>query len=379
MKRIFALVLSFALLLVLCACGAEAPTEPTTEATEAPTTEAPTEAPTTEVTEAPTTEATEPPVVYRNPLNGEVLEAPYEGRPVAVVINNNIACLPQAGISEADFMYELEVEGDITRYLAIFSDLSDVGTIGPVRSDRVFFNNIALSYDAPLIHCGGSVFALKGMLDDNGDTISNWEHINEQHNGSYFFRDYDRYYSGYSWEHTLFTSGEQLINAITDQGYTEHSEQFLENQNPDMPYGLQFADEINLNGEIANQVTAVFRLGKTTSFTFDQETGLYNASQYNRDHMDSAANKCVAYRNVLVLYTTKWGLSDGYYVRSFYELEGEGTGYFACNGQIIPIIWHRDGYRNSFTYTLEDGTPLTFGVGATYVGITAADTYVKYE
>lgn len=77
MKRILPLLLAC---LLLCACGAPAePTEtttvPTTEATTAPTTEA-TTAPTTETTEPPTTAPTEPPVIYRNPLNGEVLDAP---------------------------------------------------------------------------------------------------------------------------------------------------------------------------------------------------------------------------------------------------------------------------------------------------------------
>lgn len=377
MKRIFTILLALSLLFVLCACGAETPTEPSTEATQEPTVQTPTET-TAETTQA-TVEATEPPVLYRNPLNGEPMDAPYEGRPIAIVINNQIDAQPQYGISKADLMYELETEGDITRYMAIFSDLSDVGTIGPIRSARVFFNNIALSFDAPLVHCGGSEFALKGHVDDEGNRISNWQHINEAYNGSYFFRDYERYNNGYSWEHTLFTSGAQMMEAMEDKGYTKHTDTFLAQQTAELNYGLQFADEIDLKGETANKVTAKFRLGKTTSFTLDPATGLYNAYQYKRDHMDAGADKCVAYRNVLVLYTTKWGKADSNYVRSFYDLLGEGTGYFACDGQIVPIRWYRDDYRSSFTYTLEDGTPLTLGVGSTYVGISAAETYVTYE
>ena len=378
MKRIFMILLALSLLFALCACGGDTTTEPSIEVTEAPTTEPATE-PTTEPTEVTTEEVTEPPVLYRNPLNGEPLDAPYNGRPTAVVINNASDAMPQYGISEADFMYELETEGDITRYMAIFSDLSDVGTIGPVRSARVFFNNIALSYDAPLIHCGGSEFALAGHVDETGSTISNWQHINEMYNPDYFFRDYDRYYSGYSWEHTLFTSGAQLTEALADKGYTKHTTAFLEKQTSELYYGVQYAEDVNLNGETANQVSAVFRLGKTTNFTYDSTTGLYSAAQYKQPHLDGATGKAVAYRNILVLYTSKWGKADSNYVRSFYDLLGEGTGYFACNGQIVPIRWYRDSYRNSFTYTLEDGTPITLGVGSTYVGISAAETYVKYQ
>lgn len=375
MKRIFVLFLVLSLLM-LCACGGDTPTEPSTETTEStePTTEATTEA--TEVT----TEATEPLLLYRNPLNGEPMEAPYNGRPVAVIINNAIDALPQYGISEADIMYELETESDITRYMAIFSDLSDVGTIGPVRSARTFFNSLALSYDAPLVHCGGSSAALRGEVDESGTRISNWNHLNEAYYSSYFFRDYDRYYTGnYSWEHTLFTSGAQLIQAMQDKNYDKHTDTFLEQQTTELNYGLQFADEIDLGGETANKVTAVFRYGKTTTMTFDPETGLYEAAQYKQEHIDAGTGTCVNYRNVLVLYTTQWGRDDGTYVRSYYDLLGSGTGYFACNGQIIPIKWYRNDYRSSFTYTLEDGTPLTLGTGSTYIAISSATNCVKYE
>lgn len=376
MKRIF--VLFLALSLLLCACGGT-PEVPTTQATEAPTTEAPTTEPTTEATEPPTTEATEPPVLYRNPLNGEPMDEVYMGRPTAVVINNNIHCLPQYGIRQADLMYELETEGDVTRYMAVFSDLSNIGSIGPVRSTRTFFNNIAVSYDAPLIHCGGSDPGLSGHYDSSGDRIDNWNHINEQYNGDYFFRDYDRYYSGYSWEHTLFTNGELLMQALADKEYTEHTETFLEQQGAEYYYGLQFDDEVVLEGEAANSITVKFRRGKTTTMTYNPETGLYEASQYNRPHIDAAVDEVMAYRNVVVLYTSQWGKSDSSYVRSYYELSGEGTGYFACGGQIIPIKWQRDNLRGCFTYTLEDGTYITFGTGATYVGVTSADPCVTYE
>ena len=84
MKKLIALLLIASL--ILCGCGASTPaaTEATTALTEAPATEA------TETTEAPT----EPPVVYRNPLNGEVLDEPYTGRIFAVTISNIRDALP---------------------------------------------------------------------------------------------------------------------------------------------------------------------------------------------------------------------------------------------------------------------------------------------
>ena len=366
MKRLAAILLAVCLL--LCACGkAEEISATTTEATTQATTEATTE-PTTEAT----TEATEPIVLYRHPLTGEPLDAPYTLRPTAVVINNLKYAMPQYGIGQADIIYELIAEGDITRLLAVFTDMSDVGSIGPVRSVRTFFSNIAVAYDAPIVHCGGSRAALNAQYDDTGDTINNWEHIDEMYNGSYFFRDYSRFNSGYSWEHCLFTNGEKLIAALESKGFNTPVE-------ADHNYGMTFADEIDLNGEKAETVIVNFKGGKTTTMTYDAETGLYSAAQYGTNHIDANTGETLQYRNVVVLYTNQRGAYDGHYTRSYYDLVGSGEGHFACNGEIVPIKWERSGLREPFTYTLADGTPLAFGVGKTYVGIVSTSCTTTYE
>lgn len=387
MKRIFAIILALSLLFVLGACGSKPNDEPVIDELTPPTadtpaepSEKPSEEPSQEPSEEPSEEPSqEPQLLYQNPLNGEAIAEPYTGRPVAIVINNIEPALPQYGIGQADFVYELVTEGGITRCLAIFSDVKSVGTIGPIRSTRTFFNNIALSYDAPIVHCGGSQPGLAGHYDDSGIRIDNWQHINEQYYGVYFFRDYDRYDAGWSWEHTLFTSGELVKIGIAEKEYTAHDDRFLALQPENVNYGLQFAEVVDPDGENATSLTVNFRYGKTTSFALNEETGLYEASQYGKAHIDAGTGETVAYRNILVLCTTQWNVYEGDYDRSFYDLDGSGDGYFICDGKIVPIQWHRDELRGSFTYTLADGTPLILGVGSTYVGITAAKDSVVYE
>lgn len=361
MKRFIALLL--VLCLALCACGKEPePTEPSTVAT--------TEAPTTEATTLP--EETEPPVIYRNPLNGTVLDAPYAGRPIAVVINNLRDALPHHGVGSADFLYELEVEGGITRMLAVFSQLPEEGSIGPVRSVRTFFNSIACSFAAPIAHCGGSVRGINGYHDISSGKVPDWAHINEQNNGSYFFRDTDRYYyQGYNWEHTLFTNGENLQKALEDKGY-----QPIEGRD----YGMQFAEDVKLDSFIAENVTVHFRGDKTSSFAYDSQTGLYTMRQYNDSYTDANTGENMTFKNVIALYTDQSFSHDGYYSRSYYTLVGEGTGYLAVNGEIAKIKWSRADLDAPFIYTFEDGTPVTLGVGHTYVGIADTDAEpVSYE
>lgn len=304
---------------------------------------------------------TEPPVLFRHPLTGEALDEPYIARPTAVVVNNIKKCLPQHGIADADMIYEIETEGGITRLLAIFSSFDGVGKVGPIRSARTYFNNISTAYDSPLIHCGGSVNALKGMYDDK-NTLTKWVHINQFSNGAYFYRDTERKKNGYAHEHTLFTTGELLTKVLAKKKMNIT----YENGNE---FGLQFADVPSLAGSRAFDITVTFRGKKTTTLTYSTVTGQYEAAQYGSKQIDGNTGAVVTYRNVLVLQTEQWRIKEGSYTRSYYDLIGEGNGYFACDGKIIPIKWSRPSVKENFSYTFEDGTPVTLGVGRSYIGI----------
>lgn len=352
MKRL--LILTFILCLILCGCGKEdipIVTLPSTEATTGATTE-------------PTTEPTEPPVLYRHPLTGEPLDEPFTGKPVAFSIGNTKAALPQHGISGADLFFEVEAEGGITRFLPIITDLDAVASIGPVRSARTFFNNLAAGWNAPIGHCGGSDRGIKGYYDLTGNQIPDWNHIDQFTYGEkYYYRDKDRYNNkGYAWEHCLFTTGEKMQAALNDLKY---------NTGEVLDYGLQFDENVSLEGEAATEITVSFLGKKTSEFTYDASTGLYSIRQYDRDLIDGTNGEQLSFKNVFVLYAKQEKQRDTGYVRSYYELIGSGDGYFAVNGKIVKIKWSREDVKKPFVYTLEDGTPITLGVGKSYVGISS--------
>ena len=359
MKRIFALL--FALCLILCACGSQEEEYPKIETTAPPTT----------ASTEPVTEPTEPePVIIRHPMNGSVIEEPFTGRATAIVLSNDPDALPQHSLSQADFIFEAEVEAGITRLLAVYSDIGAVeGKIGPIRSARSFFNNISLSLNAPIIHCGGSRWGINGFMDDT-NKIENWQHINEQNNGSYFYRDPER--SNYlSWLN-LFTNADKLVKGLTDKEYMPDGKTVMD-------FGFTFDENVDLKGEAATKITVNFKGSKTTTMTYNAETATYSPRQYSRDHIDGNTGKPLAYNNVICIYTDHTGIYDGQYTRSFYKLVGEGTGHFACNGQIIPIKWSRDEATKPLSFTLEDGTPITLNVGKTYVAIASNTVSVDYE
>ena len=367
MKRMIALIL--ALSLVLCACGSkpvETTVPPTTvPATTVPETTAPPETtvpPATEIIE--TTEPTEPAPVDTNPLTGEALDVEMNNRPTAIMINNLSKAVPQCGISQADILYEIIAEGSVTRFMAIFYDLENVGVIGPVRSVRPYFVRVAQHYGAILSSAGGSdeAIGLVGSLD--------WDSLNGIAGaGNWFYRDEWRR-SNRGFEHSLMTTGENLMKAAQNKGFTTT----VENED----YGFTFTEESMTTGETANEITVWFYSnGKKTTMTYDKTTGLYAMTQHGAASVDGNDNSPITFRNVLILEADSHVKDKKGHLEV--QMTGTGKGYYARDGKIIPITWSRESNTAHYVYTDESGSPISFGVGKTYIAIAPDGSPLNYK
>ena len=76
-------------------------------------------------------------------------------RVIAFKIDNNINARPQSGIQESDAIFEILVEGGMTRFLAFFYD--KVSTyLGPIRSARPTDPTIVRPYGGVLVVSGAT-------------------------------------------------------------------------------------------------------------------------------------------------------------------------------------------------------------------------------
>jgi hypothetical protein len=82
-------------------------------------------------------------------------------RPLAVLVDN-VGGVPVSGIRPASLVFELPVEAGLTRLMLVF-DRSDPERVGPVRSARAYFVELAERLDAVLVHDGGSPGALAAI------------------------------------------------------------------------------------------------------------------------------------------------------------------------------------------------------------------------
>lgn len=362
MKRLIALMLMLTLL--LCGCGAKR--EPAV--TEAPaavpeTTAAPTAEPTTEPTTVPTTE---PAPVYVNPLNGEILDAPFTGRIFANTVSNLADNIPHVGVVKADMLIECYVNMDsVVRCLALFTDIDSVDAIGSTRSTRPMFNAIAQHYDLILSHAGGSDQALKDAKDRGVENFNIDAWAVASTGASY--RDKER--KG-AYENTLYGIGSGIKAYAEAQGYPMTLER---------DYGFSFTDDgTPAEGVEAKDISITLtykKAKKETRMVYDESTGKYAFNQYGQVMTDLKTEEVEAFRNVIVVYAdiTTTGI---YHIADF---TAGGTGYFACGGKLIPITWSCAGDKEPFRFFTESGEPLELGRGNTYMAICTPESPVVCE
>lgn len=85
------------------------------------------------------------------PKNEAALEKPAVG----VKIENNPSAYPLSGLEDADVVYEEQVEGGLTRFLAIYH-CTDTDRAGPIRSSREIDPPIVNQYTRILAAAGGN-------------------------------------------------------------------------------------------------------------------------------------------------------------------------------------------------------------------------------
>lgn len=130
------------------------------------------------------------------PFTGLETEGEVDQRAYAVMVNNQVQARPQTGLSQADIVFEMLTESNITRFLAIYQS-TPPDVVGPVRSAREYFFTLADGYDAIYVYHGAANFVndmiqsrgienLPGALHDNDGHLFVRESFRKAPHNSYF-------------------------------------------------------------------------------------------------------------------------------------------------------------------------------------------------
>ncbi len=288
---------------------------------------------------------------YINPLTGvaELTKEKSQDKPVAIMVNNVSVAQPvQAGVPQADIIYETEVEGGITRLMAVYQDISKVEKIGTVRSARYAYVDLSMGHDAIYVHHGQDpTYCAPHLKDTQTFTLGT-------NNAGY------RESNGLASEHTLYGYGEKIWKTLVDQGYNTKLTKATTWQT--------FADKDTAitYESVAKTVSVPFSTSYKSVFKYDDKSGKYQRFFKNTERKDYYTGESEYFKNVFILSTTISNYPDGKH-RNI-DLTS-GSGYYCVNGTYTPIKWSKGNASSSFVFTTEDGKPLTVNQGNSWVCI----------
>lgn len=280
------------------------------------------------------------------PLTGLAADEAEETkqRPIAVMVNNHPKARPQSGLSQADLVFEILAEGNITRFLAIYqSNLPDV--VGPVRSAREYYFNLADAYDAIYVYHGAANFIedmiqTKGVENINGATYDN--------DGRVFKRESFR-----EAPHNSYLQLQEVNGVAEEKGYETTA----------TTPALNFSDE-DISGEPAELVTIAYSSSRTVQYDYNEESESYYRSSDGEQSVELNTDEPIEVDNVFIIETVHEVIDDE--GRRQVDLQAGGQAYLMQKGVVRQVEWAMTDHG---IVPVEDGKELDLTPGQTWVNV----------
>lgn len=290
-------------------------------------------------------------------MNGTELSDPAlaDQVPILVQIENNPIARPPSGLNLADLVIEAPVEGDTTRFGAVFMCRESLdASVGPVRSARYFNIDYWQQMRVVTFHFGGAGQVLarfdnKGVPYANGLT-GGW---------GFFFR------AG-PWEapHNVYLDVD-AARAELDDGFLsgladaagEVRAPFVFDEDPELPSGRAVSS-------IGLQTSSFWTFG----WDWNPKTERWMRIDGGQPNFDGLTGDRITARTVLVQVVEQdvlIGQNDpGGFPRRYQHLVGEGEGVLYVNGRGHDVHWSRTDALDVTTWTYADsGDPVVLPPG----------------
>ncbi len=341
--------------LALTACGgSDAVEAATTSTTTRPTTTTTTRPATTTTTvvEAPTSMLTGVAVEDESILTRPVVAVKFD--------NADGKSTPQAGINEADVVYEVTVEGQVTRFLALYQS-RDAGPIGPIRSARGSEIGLLEELHAPLFTWHGANALLASHVRASAiipRSIDDVPHL--------FYRDRSR-----RAPYNSFAQGTAEVRATAPEGATGPEAPILHFGEPNQVVPSPVAVPVE---SVTIRFPAAFSggaAGRGIPVRFDWDGERWARFQNGRPHVDVNGVQ-VATHNVIVRFTgaVDSGTRDqaGSVVPTA-QVTGEGEAWIFSDGKVATGTWSKPDNATPATYRDVEGNEIALMPGTTWIAM----------
>jgi hypothetical protein len=294
------------------------------------------------------------------PLTGqEARNDRLAGRtPVAVKIENIAESRPQAGLNQADLVYEQPVEGGITRFIAIYH-CRNAQRLGPIRSARNADPVVLRQFGEPAFAYSGAVqqvvqaVAATGTIQDIG--FDNAPQLYEQ--------DPSR-----SAPHNLYSSTQTLLGAAARRDVPPEPV-FEYDEEPPAQEASRRAREVHLDFSPAADVFWTYRPGR----------GIYVRSHDGTPHtLEDGSQVQTDNIVVMVVDLRDTGIVDAAGNPSMEPVVvGSGTAYLIRDGRVVEGTWERDDQVDVTRFLDADGDAIPLAPGRTWVELFPSDRDVE--
>jgi hypothetical protein len=267
---------------------------------------------------------------------------------LSVKVENTPDARPQAGIEQADVLYEEVVEGNITRFVAIFnSEVPNV--IGPVRSVR--------SEDPDIVWPLGGIFAYSGGAPVNVDAINAApvHAVDEDAAGSAMVRN-ESSQPPRNAPHNLYGLGPALFALGGDPRPPKPLFEYVANGSP------------AITGRNVLSFHVGFDQQYDPTWTWDGATGTWQRSIGGTPQTVTGPGH-ISPANVVVQFTTYTGEAEG-------QTVGEGDVWVFSDGTLRTGRWVRPDKTQPARYVDAAGKTIPLRPGRTWVEILPTDRTV---
>ena len=285
-------------------------------------------------------------------------------RPIAIMVENSFAARPQSGLYLADVVFEVVDEYGITRFVSIYAS-QDAGIVGPFRSSRPYYAEIAKSFDAIYAFFGTyphnyqyieslGMYTMSAMTDKSG--MSSIVGLCP------YWRDWKR---SKVQEHTAFTSTVKIKEKAAAVGYP------LEGNG--IPFSYKGDADEGSRGNVGNVfidfgTPAYAPKGFNVNFKYDRASNSYLRYMGGKAHVDYETRQTIAVKNVVALITDIVGPIDQYKHMSV-RTTGSGQAFYFIDGNAVEGYWERGGLGDPFRFFDGSGREISLNVGTTWVSM----------
>jgi len=325
---------------------------PTSSTTTAPPTTTTTIAPPPTTTTPPppptTTEAPSSPLAQ---FTGEELAAPMSRPAFLVKIDNHQLARPQWGINQADVVFEELVEGNITRFAAIFHS-RNVTDIGPVRSARTGDFELLSNLNTPLFGNSGGNPTVMRLLNDVDMVL-----VGDTNVGRAAYRRNDERKA----PHNLLTGTGEIYAAADGRGGTPPQMFSYRKDGESLPLSAQPITAIDIDYG-----------GYQVAYRWDDVFQGWARTQQETEHVDYDGVQ-IAPENVIIQFV-KYGQSVAYAGSPEVKVIGRGDAWVLTNGHLIEGTWNRQTSLDVTEFRDADGATIKLTPGRTWIALPRSGT-----